>query len=275
MDKKAKRILMSTYWSSKGWKDENVTAPDDFAYAKEKGLMFDSFTISHDEGVRRIVEIVNSITQEQVVKAFLSSLSTRRLDWRSGICSYSIAKMFSVHQYKPKVSGYLIVDGEKVPTTCVCEICDNVKYGIIGLESYEDEDLNVLNFKRIKWGGTNHGDLLYILFDLEQFVKAQISDPTEADVEIFKGILNAINSCDPEDYPSALRDKLKDVPGLKSNKAERATILEILACIGVLQPKSYDRPIAGRNDWTFVEYWRGEDGYDKATVETYFGRYLK
>lgn len=41
MDKKAKDILFKTYWSSAGWKDDKFTAPDDFAYAKEKGLMFD------------------------------------------------------------------------------------------------------------------------------------------------------------------------------------------------------------------------------------------
>lgn len=43
MDKKAKKILFSTYWSSNGWKMENerYTSPEDFAYAKEKGLMFE------------------------------------------------------------------------------------------------------------------------------------------------------------------------------------------------------------------------------------------
>ena len=95
MDKKAKRILFKTYWSSKGWKDEHVTAPDDFLYAKEKGLMFEPLTISHDDCINQIIEIVNSISSEQVVKAFLSSLSTRRLDWRSGIASYYIAKLIT------------------------------------------------------------------------------------------------------------------------------------------------------------------------------------
>ena len=37
MDKKAKDILFKTYWSSKGWKDERVTDPDNYIYAKEKG----------------------------------------------------------------------------------------------------------------------------------------------------------------------------------------------------------------------------------------------
>ena len=82
MDKKAKNILFKTYWLGKGWKNERTTAPDDFIYAKEKGLMFDPLNISHDDCIDQIIEIVNSISSDQVVKAFLSSLSTRRLEFK-------------------------------------------------------------------------------------------------------------------------------------------------------------------------------------------------
>ena len=49
-------------------------------------------------------------------------------------------------------------------------------------------------------------------------------------------------------------------------------LIEILAAIGVLKPQRYDRPIKGRNDWVFVEYWRGEDGYDADKVAELFVR---
>lgn len=42
----------------------------------------------------------------------------------------------------------------------------------------------------------------------------------------------------------------------------------------VLKPQSYERKIQGKNDWTFVEYWRGEDGCDQVAVNEYFGEYL-
>ena len=274
MDKKAKSILFKTYWSSKGWKDEHTTAPDDFLYAREKGLMFEPLTISHDDCINQIIEIVNSISLEQVVKAFLSSLSTRRLDWRSGIASYYTAKLIIPHKYTPVESGYFYENGKVVSVSYTCSICKNLKYGVIGNENYIKSDLNVLNFERIKWGGVRHGDLLYTLFDLEQFKKEQITEPTEMDIAIFKNILNAVSSCKPNDFPGALRDKLKDIPELKSNKNERAVIIENLACIGVLNPMSYDRAASGKHDWTFVEYWRGEDGYDTEVVEKYFGKYL-
>ncbi|MBO4997404.1 MAG: hypothetical protein J6D02_05335 [Lachnospira sp.] len=275
MDKKAKRILFQTYWSGKGWKQEYTTTPDDFMYAREQGLMFDPLTIGHDDCVKRILEIAGKITQQKVVKAFLSSLSTRRLDWRSGIGSYYIAKQLPLHHYVPKKVGYFYQDNEIVDVQHACQICQDVKYGVTGYEYYTDYDLNVLNFERIKWGGVRHGALIYVLFDLEQFEKESIPEPTQEDIFIFKSILSAIDSLEPGDYPGTLRDKLKEIVQLKSNKGERDVLIEILALIGVLKPLSYDRAERGRHDWTFVTYWRGEDGYDKEAVEKYFGEYLK
>lgn len=274
MDKKARDILFKTYWSSAGWKDDKSTAPNDFEYAKEKGLMFDPLTISHDECVNRIVEIANIITLEQVSKAFLSSLSAHRLDWRSVIGSLSIAKLFAHHKYTPVVSGQSYEDGKVVHTSYTCKICKNLKCGVTGHEYYVNADLNVLNFERIKWGGVRHGDLIYTLLDLEQFVKEQIPEPTQTDIEILKSILIAVTSCNLGDYPGALRDKLKDIPNLKSSKDERSIIIEILACIEILRPMSYDRPTKSKHDWTYAEFWRGEDGYNVETVEKYFGKYL-
>ena len=274
IDKKAKEILFKTYWTSAGWRDERTVSPEDYLYAKAKGLMFDPLTISHDECVREIIKAANKITSEQTAKAFLSSLSARRLDWRSGISSYYFAKLFTPHKYKPVVSGYYYEGGKVVVTSYTCGICKDTKYGVIGNEIYRDTDLNVLNFERIKWGGVRHGELIYIYFDLQQFLKEEIPDPTDKDFDILKGILSAAVSCDPNDYPGALRDKLKGVPGLKASKAERTVLLEILAAIGVLKPRSYDRPVRSKHDWTFIEYWRGEDGYDPEAVKEYFGRYL-
>lgn len=271
MDKKAKKILFQTYWKN-GWIDNKdiTTDPADFFYAKEKGLMFDPLTISHDDCVTKIIEISTKITFDQVAKAFLSSLSTRRLDWRSGISSYFIAKLFIPHRF----SGHFYENGKIVYTSYSCGICKDLKYGIRGNDFYKNEDLNVLNFERIKWGGVRHGDLLYTLFDLEQFEKEQITEPTKDDIEIFKGILDIVNDSKQGDFPSILRERIKDVPNFKSSKNERNVILEILACIDILKPNSYDRPRRSKHDWIYVEFWRGEDKYNKKAVDKYFGNYL-
>lgn len=273
MDKKAKRILFSTYWKN-GWidkKDRNISR-EDFEYAKSKGLMFDSLSISHDECVERIVELVDCISQHSLAKAFLSSLTARRLDWRSSLSSYAIASNIPKHKYDPQISGTSYENGQPVSHHYTCGICRDAQYGVIGNERYTDEDLNVLNFERIKWGGVRHGELLYTYFDLTQFQQADIPEPSDEDIACFEAILDVIAGSAPNDYPSALEKRL--APVVKSNKAEREVLIEILASIGVLKPASYDRSLRGKGDWVFAEYWRGEDGFCKTQVQQYFGAYL-
>lgn len=274
MDKKAKNILFKTYWKN-GWinpKDRTTTL-EDFEYAKSKGMMFDPLTISHDSCLDMIFSILPTISIEHVAKAFLSSLSSRRLDWRSGLASYFIAKQFIPHKYSKELSGQSYdQNGVVTHISHTCGICRDSRYGIIGDEKYEEEDLNVLNFERIKWGGVRHGNLLYTLFDLQQLQLADIPEPTVADIEIFKNILATIENSQPNDYPSALEKNLSTI--IKSTKDERAILIEILACIGILEPTTYDRPTRGKHDWTFVTYWRGEDKYNIAALEKYFGKYI-
>ncbi|MDJ1470413.1 hypothetical protein [Xanthocytophaga flava] len=272
MDKKAKNILFKTYWKN-GWVSRIYTDPDDFDYAKFKGLMFDPLTISHDQCLVQIHGLLSVISMDKVVKAFLSSLSTRRLDWRSGIASYFIAQQLPPHIYTKAISGQSYDNTGKVThTSYTCGICRDLKYGIIGDEFYKHIDLNVLNFERIKWGGVRHGHLEYTFFDLQQFQLAEIPEPTAEDITIFRSMLEIIESSQPADYPGALEKKLASV--IPSTKDERKVLIEILSCIDILKPASYNRPSRGRGDWIFAESWRGEDKYDKASLEKYFGGYI-
>ncbi len=273
MDKKAKKILFNTYWNN-GWIDSQnrSLSNDDFEYAKSKGMMFDPFSITHDECIDQITALIPKIDPNLIAKAFLSSLSSRRLELRSGIASYYIARQIPEHKYTPVVSGQFYKDGKITHTSYVCQVCQNAKYGIIGYKDYSNEDLNVLNFERIKWGGVRHGDILYTLFDLQQFIKENIQEPTADDILIFEKILDIVFRCEPNDSPGKLEAKLKDI--IKSSKSERKVLLEILACIEVLKPASFDRSLNGRSDWVYIGHWRGEDGYNVDVVNRLFGKYL-
>ncbi len=275
MDKKAKNILFKHFWKN-GWisASERLTTDDDFQYAKAKGLMFEPFTISHDECIHAIIKLLEEISDEHVIQAFLSSLSHRSLVLRSGLASYFIARQLHQHDYSAVLSGQSYDEnGELSGQSFTCGICRDLKYGMIGDEKYQNEDLNVLNFERIKWGGIRHGELLYTLFDLKQFLQEQIEGPNVEDILIFKNILNVIEYAAPNDPPGELVKKLKTV--IKSTPSERKILIEILACIGVLQPQSFDRPNRGKSDWVYAACWRGEDRYNQRVVDELFGKYLQ
>ena len=48
------KILLNTYWNSKGWKDGTISK-EDFEVAKKEGFMFDyPKYISHDESLQKL-----------------------------------------------------------------------------------------------------------------------------------------------------------------------------------------------------------------------------
>ncbi len=275
MDKKARNILFKTYWSAGGWTDpaQRHTAPEDFAYAKSRGLMFDPISLTHDDCLTELLALRDGMPASLPARAFLCSLSSRRLDWRSGIASHQIAQQLAPHAYNPVVAGQSFgSDGSVTHVSHACGDCRDAGDSVIAKAAYCGIDLNVMNFERIKWGGVRHGRLEYAWFDLRQLAAADLPDPTADDIACFKQILSAAAACDAQDGPGALEARLKTV--IASSKAERQSLIDILACVGVLRPQSFDRPVNGRSDWRYVGAWRGADGYSETAVARWFGSYL-
>lgn len=263
MDKKALKILMNAYWSSTtGWKD-GIFSKEDFDYALNQGAVFLPLEISHDEAVIKLKEIVSKITKEEVANAFLASLGTRRLELRSALGSYVFAASLPVHQYE--------IDDH------FCKICGHYK------SSQVEYDLNVLNFERYKWGGIRHTtDLIYALLDLEQFIKVEKPMPSNEDYQIFANIITAIEGLDSN---AKARDIEKAISKLlKSNKAERDTLINILGFCSILETSEHkgfynqytnrthrEPPPVHFCDWDYpVSWWKREYGINYEALHHYF-----
>ena len=146
-DKKALQILLESHWSPKGWKRDKTIDAADFEYARQAGYMFDPVTVTHDDIVARLLTIRNRVSIEQVTDAFLASLSTRRLELRSALGSFSFAAHFPDHRLVEQARG-------QTPSGRLnCPLC-----GLYGHSAAEQEDLNVLSFERWNWGGVRHVD---------------------------------------------------------------------------------------------------------------------
>lgn len=140
-------------------------------------------------------------------------------------------------------------------------------------KEYVDEDLNVLNFERLKWGGVRLNWLVYCLLDLECLSKEEPFTVSDADVEILKRMIEAIDSCEDKDAARQLEKRWKDI--FPANKNERDVIMEIWGYAGLLESKDDYRKERGRGtDFMSMATWRAEDGYSHEKVEYYFGRYL-
>lgn len=146
MDAKAKKILNKTFWSAQGWKPAGTRLPfagEEFEYAKSKGVMFDPVTMTHDECVARIRYLLEHVvTKDRVAAAFLHSLSTREVHLRSGLSSYALTSHLPRHQYSDKLL--------ERASYSHCFYCNEHK--LMTHEEWNNEDINILNFERVKWG---------------------------------------------------------------------------------------------------------------------------
>lgn len=267
MDRRALKILCDTFWSSSGWKRDSIRRlnTDDFLYAKSKRLMFDPVVLDHGNAVQRLTHLVSQITKRQVADAFLASLSTRRLDWRSPLGSYAVFQQMPMH--------------ESMGSTVQCDNC-----GFYLKDT--KHDLNVLSFERHKWGGVRHNQVIYAILDLELFLELGAPEPTQQDIDIFRGIIGAILVA-PDSVTSATLHS-QFATALKSNKAERDILIAILGYCGVLGTPEHpgysdvfvvvrDRHVPSRR---FVDmpypacWWSGKIGVNQPKLQEYFSHVL-
>lgn len=275
VDEKARQILFKTYWSSAGWKQDRSIAPTDFDYAQKAGYMFDAVPLSHDDVVAKLLAVRDKVCLERVTEAFLTSLSTRRLEIRSALGSYSFASHFPDHKLTAQTAT-------SVPSGRLrCRIC-----GLYGSSAADGQDLNVLSFERWKWGGVRHTNPLYCWFDLSRFEATAdpAIQPREEDYAILARIVTAASSLVPNAKPNELEKCISKL--IKSNAAERRVLIEVLGYCGILKPASrsgflqaftsaeqcnHDRPPDHKNDWGYpVIWWRGADGVDSVVLAQLF-----
>jgi hypothetical protein len=267
MDKRAADILFSSYWGANGWKRERTLEAEDFAYAKSRGLMFDPVCLNHDQVMQRVLAVRGQIDARFVADAFVFSLGTRLLEYRSALGSYAILRHFPLHQW---------AGSEKH-----CRICGSYHRTEAGFT-----DLNVLNFERLKWGGIRHSQPLYAAFDLEWFKALEPVTPALEHVSLLRAVLQSIEDAPIGTSSASLQAVLPKT--LKSNKSERDILIAILGFIGVLETKQHlgflsnfiplsDRNLPGRR---FVDmaypacWWTHTDGINWTAARHWFGHLL-
>lgn len=206
----ALRPLMKMFWWAEGWREPPVPPPN-LAEVIAADLMFaQPRSDTHDGWVAAARKAAATVTAEQVGDAFLESLTSRRLDLRSALGSYAVARALREHDFQAaRGSGWC----------AVCELYPEV-----------EEDLNTFNFERFKWAGVRRTDIAYVAFDLEQFANAPRTGATADDRRLGKEIITTLRALPERTMIGKAAAAVRLVPG---NKDERENLVEILATAGV------------------------------------------
>jgi hypothetical protein len=260
-DATAVEILFRRYWSPSGW-TKGVISPAEFDYAKTAGVMFDPIEITHDAAIARALEIRGKIPPQMVGDAFLASLSSRRMDWRSPLGSLSAIRNLPAHSFAPD-GGFI-----------TCAVCSAYR-------SLTGADISVLNFERLKWGGVRHDQPLYAALDLEWFCSLRHAEPTDRDWDVLRAVIDRISKLSPADRPGHAEKAIRGL--FPSNESERRTVIDILGLAGVLIPNGLpnfwnDYPFyvkrkqpSNKNDWKYpVLWWTGSDGVNHDALQFWF-----
>jgi len=256
---RARQILLDTFWDGGGWRRGPAIAPDEFDIAKAAGYMFDPSVSSHDDAVARAINAAYSTEPRDVAHAFVASLTSRRLEYRSALGSFAFARHLPHHE------------AENSTGRSLCDVCgDPIKD--------QHVDWNIQNFVRIKWGGMGHGQPSYMAFDLDRFNELEKMTPTSEDWTILERILTIAGTQAPRARPDDLERALTKT--VKSNRHERRVLLQILGFAGILKPRIvipiFDRfvPYTERRSETELAYpfaaWRGVDAVDNDAVHFWF-----
>ena len=274
-----KKILFAMYketdWSKTGVSEE------EFEAAKRQGYLFDYPEYeSHSDSLSRGKRLLSQIDPKDVANAFLFSLSTRKLEYRSALGSYYYLRAVPEHDVMKSFNETLAAIGGH------CYMC-----GWYAWETRKERQIiksgyNYYNWTRYKYGGEITGFLFinYALFDLEQFLKLPKVTPTEEDKRIFKELLSCVDRLNGKDKAGRLRDAITKAKILKSNKDELQVLLGELGVCGILAGKEYPAydtyfaneyerdPAEYKNDFAYpVNRWRASDGVNTEKVKEVFG----
>lgn len=273
MNEAKKQLLDSFKWIKVDGHLKHPEITDDvFEFCKEHGYMFDPpKPETHEESYSKLCTLLSKIDAEDVANAFLYSLSTRDLEYRSALGSYYYAVAIPNHE---------------------CYGNPNFRCNICGWSNWTSgtqdrhSGLNLLSFLRCHYGSGGYGlSMHYALFDLEQFIKLPKVTPTEDDIKIFKQLLSCVSELEPGKKIGALQKLITSKKIIKSNKGELQTLLGILGVCGVLSSKEhpcyierftyYDGsrdPVESKNDYDYpVNRWRSEDGINIERLHAVFG----
>ena len=266
------------------WSEINITE-EELVVAKRKGYLFDYPKFeSHSETLSRRYDLLTHIDLKDVANAFLFSLSTRKLEYRSALGSYYYLSAVPEHDFMKSHNETLAAAGIH------CYLCGWTAWKTSPSRQYIKSGYNFINWLRYKYGGSPIGnmDINYALFDLEQFLMLPKVMPTEGDKQIFMAILSCVDSLNSSDKAGKLRDKITKARIIKSNKDELSVLLGALGICGILASKDfpaydtyfaneYERdPVEYKNDFAYpVNRWHARDGINSEKLNAVFGFALR
>ena len=228
--------------------------------------------IHHDDLIEQIFVEYDKADKEKYVSLFLSSLSTKNMNWRSGLSVFAILQTFPNHKFK-------LVENQKPSRISPCDFCSSYEQIEIDTELVEE------SFEEI--GGLTGFDLLDYFYYLNKTNELALIKPKEEDFDIFSKILEILaNADDEETVKKSIQTKISKIKGFKSDSEQRQALLETLGYCSILETEKHKGLLhqytnlavaptkTHSSDWNYpVDWWLGKNGLNMKALKFWFGDY--
>ena len=277
VDKKALSLLKKYYLP---YKAEGQPSESDKENAIKSGVLVPDSTMAHDEIVKEIKLLSERISLERVAKAFLYSLSSGDLRYRTALSSLVWARSLPEHELIPD-------DAEKNAWhTPSCAVC-GCTHGLAMAEKIDWNEYGVFRYLPPKQYGREPDFTCaeYVLNDLREFEKLPAVKPCDEDYRILNGIFACVKQMKPHNMDIALVSEIRNKKCFDATGNGIHCLLGVLSICGILESAEQKGFLHGftnsggiggyRDGLSFYPlfYWRGKDGVNDTAVNEIFGSF--
>ncbi|WP_299315736.1 hypothetical protein [uncultured Aquimarina sp.] len=228
--------------------------------------------ISHDDLIEQLFIEYDKANKDKYVSLFLASLSTKNMNWRSGLSVFAILQTFPNHKFK-------LVENQKPSRISPCDICSNYEQIELDTELVEE------SFEEI--GGLTGFELLDYFYYIKKTNELKPIKPKEEDLKIFSEIIDVLLNADEEEtVKKDIQKKISKIKGYKSNSEQRQALLETLGYCSILETSKHKGLLnqytnlaiaptkTHSSDWNYpVDWWTGKNSINKEAFKFWFGNY--
>ena len=276
-DKKALALLKKYYLPHKA---EGEPSETELKNAMQCGVLVPDSAMTHDEIVEEIRTLSTRISLASAAKAFLYSLSSGDMRYRTALSSLVWARVLPVHEC---VSNGMEKTEWRTPFCTVC----GCTHGFTAKEKIDWNRYGVFRYLPPKQYGRepDFGCAEYVLHDLREFEKLPAVEPCDADYRILNGIFACVKQLKPHNMDIALLAEIRSRKLLDETGNAIHCILGVLSRCSILESPehrgflnsftNYDDRGLFRDGLSFypLNFWRGRFGVNETAVNEIFGSF--
>lgn len=222
--------------------------------------------VRHDEALDRLREAIGKADRERIGAAFVASLGSQPLVYRSALRSYAVGAHMPRHNWTGR---------GRSPT---CEVC--------GMAKSIEEDLVQVEAERYLSGIAGFTEPFRAAYDLELFDGLPQAEPVKGDKDTLQQLLKLVRAAGEKETATQLVKKTSGL--IAGDQYIRSYVIETLGYCGILETPEHQgffkghvafadrqaRPQARIEMEPPAVWWRGKHGINEKALAFFLGGWV-